>query len=156
MTGLLRRFSSPLPQHIFNLFNCSLAYSIHHQESFFYGHNKTFIKIPVLFKSMPKKIILYIASTLDGFIAKKNFSVDFLSEFENSGEDYGYNKFYDSIGTIVIMKHDLIDEFIISIVPVILGGGISLFKDRNTERKLRLVDVKKFKSGIVQVSYVRC
>ncbi len=105
---------------------------------------------------MPKKIILYIASTLDGFIAKKNFSVDFLSEFENSGEDYGYNKFYDSIGTIVIMKHDLIDEFIISIVPVILGGGISLFKDRNTERKLRLVDVKKFKSGIVQVSYVRC
>jgi dihydrofolate reductase len=45
------------------------------------------------------KIILYIATSLDGFIAKKDGSVDWLSSFD---EDYGYEEFLSSIDTIIM------------------------------------------------------
>jgi dihydrofolate reductase len=51
---------------------------------------------------MGKKIILYIAVSLDGFIARKNGSVDWLDRFNSAGDDYGYKKFYDSIDTVVM------------------------------------------------------
>jgi len=47
---------------------------------------------------MPE-IILYIATSLDGYIAKKDGSVDWLSSFD---EDYGYDKFLSTIGTIIM------------------------------------------------------
>jgi dihydrofolate reductase len=51
---------------------------------------------------MKNKVILYIATSSDGFIAAKDGSVDFLDPYNNSGDDYGYKEFYDSIGTIVM------------------------------------------------------
>ncbi|AAM07879.1 dihydrofolate reductase family protein [Methanosarcina acetivorans] len=49
------------------------------------------------------RIKLYIACSLDGFIARKGGSVDWLTEYENSSEtDYGYSEFYASIGTVLI------------------------------------------------------
>lgn len=51
---------------------------------------------------MKNKLILYIATSLDGFIAAKNGSVNFLKPYEKDSEDYGYKKFYDSVGTIII------------------------------------------------------
>ena len=46
--------------------------------------------------------IVYIATSLDGFIAKKNGSVEWLDQFNSKNEDYGYNKFIKSIGIILI------------------------------------------------------
>ncbi len=37
-----------------------------------------------------RKLILYIAMSLDGFIANHNGSIDFISQVETPGEDYGY------------------------------------------------------------------
>jgi dihydrofolate reductase len=51
---------------------------------------------------MKKKVILYIAASLDGFIARKNGSVDWLAKYENTEEDYGYKEFFDSIGTVIL------------------------------------------------------
>ncbi|MDP6627115.1 MAG: dihydrofolate reductase family protein, partial [Methanopyri archaeon] len=51
---------------------------------------------------MGRKIILYIAASLDGFIARKDGFVDWLSPYENTEEDYGYKEFYDSVGTVVM------------------------------------------------------
>ena len=51
-----------------------------------------------------KKIILYIAISLDGYIARKNGSVDWLKKYENSDEDYGYAKFLDSVKTVILGK----------------------------------------------------
>lgn len=49
------------------------------------------------------RIKLYIAASLDGFIARKDGSIDWLAEYENSSEtDYGYSEFYASIGTVLM------------------------------------------------------
>lgn len=162
------------------------------------------------------KIILYIATSLDGFIARKNGSVDWLTKYENSGEDYGYKKFLESIGTVILgnttykefkapyedkkcfvfsrtntgqesnivyvndnvkefieglpddgniwlvgganitkefLANDLIDEFIITVIPIVLGEGISLFEEGCGEHKLKLQNITSYDSGVVQVCY---
>jgi len=50
-----------------------------------------------------RKIILYIASSLDGKIADKNGEVGWLDEIPNPDKsDYGYQEFYDSIDTTLM------------------------------------------------------
>lgn len=170
-----------------------------------------------------RKVILYIASSLDLYIAKPDDDLSFLSMVEKEGEDYGYNQFIDSVDTVIIgrktydwvmkhvpefvhkdkdsfvitrttkpsegkiqfytgdlkelvirlkqkegknifvdggaeivnelMKHHLIDEIILSIIPVILGEGIKLFKDGIPEEKLILESSKSFDTGLVQLHY---
>ena len=165
---------------------------------------------------MVKKVILYIATSLDGFIARKNGSVDWLAKYENTGEDYGYGEFLDSIGTVILgnttyqqfkapypnkkcyvfsrkntgkegnitfvndsvkdflddldsnervwlvggadiikefLKNNLIDEFIITVIPTILGEGVSLFGEGCEEHQLKLQNLKKFDSGVIQLFY---
>lgn len=51
---------------------------------------------------MTKKIILYIAMSLDWFIAKKDGSIDWLDKFNNSIEDMGYNKFIKKIDIVIM------------------------------------------------------
>ena len=174
---------------------------------------------------MPKNIILYIAASLDGFIARKNGSVDWLAPYEKGQEDYGYNEFYKKIGTVIMgnntykqvlsfgefpyrgkdcfvftrikdkledenvtfvsksakdfisqlnlrdnkniwlvggasiidkfLKFDLIEEFIITVIPILLGDGIPLFKGKSNEKKLKLINVKTFDPGLVQLHYKR-
>ncbi len=54
-------------------------------------------------KQTLKQVRLYIACSLDGFIAKKDGSLDWLDAIENPNEDdYGYNDFYSRIDTIVM------------------------------------------------------
>ncbi len=49
------------------------------------------------------RIKLYIATSLDGFIARENGSIDWLTKYEHSSEtDYGYSEFYASIGTVLM------------------------------------------------------
>lgn len=54
-----------------------------------------------------------------------------------------------------LLKHDLIDEFIISIVPVLLGNGTRLFKDSRPEQTLEFLEVKTFETGLTQLHYKR-
>lgn len=173
---------------------------------------------------MTKKVISYIAMTLDGYIAKSDGDISFLSMMEMEGEDYGYSGFIKTIDTIIVgrktydkvlsmgyeypthdkdvyvitrsakpdqgrikyysgslinlvseirnkhgknifcdggseiineLLHDnLIDEFIISIIPMILGDGISLFKNGIPQLNLKLVNCEKFRSGLVQLHYI--
>jgi len=52
---------------------------------------------------MKPKIILYIAITLDGYIASQDYSVAWLHKYNNiKGQDYGYKKFFDSIDTVIV------------------------------------------------------
>ena len=172
---------------------------------------------------MNRKVILYIAMSLDGYIATKNENLDFLSLVEQEGEDYGYADFIKTVDTVIVgrktydkvlsmgfdfphadkksyiitrtpkptigniqfytenlealilklkekdgqnifvdggaeivnlmMKDNLIDVFCVSIIPVLLGDGISLFQDNRPELQLKFVRSETFKSGLVQIWY---
>lgn len=52
-------------------------------------------------------------------------------------------------------RDGLIDEYVISYVPVILGSGVGLFGGRAAMRSLELVDQVAFLDGIVQCRYIR-
>jgi dihydrofolate reductase len=48
------------------------------------------------------KIVLYIATSIDGRIADANGGVEFLDGFGSATEDYGYTQFIKTIGTVVM------------------------------------------------------
>lgn len=50
---------------------------------------------------MPRKIVLYIAVSLDGYIATKDDSLEWLFNTEGDG-DNGYSEFYETIDTIIL------------------------------------------------------
>lgn len=170
---------------------------------------------------------LFIATSLDGYIAKPNNDLGFLRLVEKEGEDYGYADFTATIDTLIVgrktydfvlkeigvshydngerdvyvitrterprtgrtifytgslvelvqrlksetgkniycdggaeiinelLKNDLIDELVISVIPVLVGGGTRLFKDGRPEQLLELVRVKTFDTGLTQLHYKR-
>lgn len=174
-----------------------------------------------------RKLSLFIAMSLDGYIAKPNDDLSFLKLVEENGEDYGYAEFSDTIDTLIIgrktydyvlkeigashydngerdvfvitrtnrpsvgrttfytgsltqlvnrlksekgkniycdggaevinelLKNDLVDEFIISIIPILLGAGVKLFKDGRPEQLLEVVTVKTYDTGLTQLHYRR-
>jgi dihydrofolate reductase len=53
------------------------------------------------------------------------------------------------------MKRGLIDEFIITVIPVFLGSGIALFKPGGQQTHLELAGIRSFPSGVVQTHYLR-
>ncbi len=172
-----------------------------------------------------RKVILYIATSLDGYIAKPNDDLSFLSIVEQEGEDYGYADFIESVDTVILgrktydwimtkvpefvhadkntyvitrqerpdkgnirfytgnirelitklkkesgkdifidggaeivnnlLTENLIDEFIISVIPILVGDGIKLFQDGRPELILHLVSTKQYEMGLVQLHYKR-
>ncbi len=48
-----------------------------------------------------RKLVLYIASSLDGYIATEDHNLDWLFAVEGEG-DNGYSSFYDTVDTILI------------------------------------------------------
>jgi dihydrofolate reductase len=51
-----------------------------------------------------------------------------------------------------LMQHNLVDEYHILVYPLVLGSGKHFFKD-GTTAKLKLVDSKTFKTGVVVLTY---
>ncbi|MGI9257086.1 MAG: dihydrofolate reductase family protein [Salinispira sp.] len=179
------------------------------------------------------KNIVYIATSLDGYIARKNDDTDWLHEIPMiDGEDYGFSKFMDRIDALVMgrstyekvtsayekngefdenwaytkkvfvlsntlkevnsqskgkaeivsgsiqeildklhkrgfknlyidggktvqsfLEQNLIDELIITKIPIILGDGKPLFSPMNSSLKLELIETISWESGLVQSHY---
>lgn len=53
----------------------------------------------------------------------------------------------------LLMEKQLIDEYIISIIPVLLGSGKRLFKGPTPTADVETVGGKTFPSGLIQVHY---
>jgi dihydrofolate reductase len=54
-----------------------------------------------------------------------------------------------------LLQADLIDELILSVVPVLLGSGIRLFPESPEPKNLRLSSARPYPSGLVQMHYTR-
>jgi dihydrofolate reductase len=69
----------------------------------------------------------------------------------------GYRQLYIDGGTTIqsFLKEDLIDELTITTIPVLLGGGTSLFSVLTRELEFRLVESRIYLDEIVQNHYER-
>jgi dihydrofolate reductase len=52
-----------------------------------------------------------------------------------------------------LMRHDLVDEYLLSIHPLLLGSGRRLFGDDATQAALRLVDSTTTTTGVIIATY---
>jgi len=172
-----------------------------------------------------KKIKLYIAASIDGYIAQNDGDLDWLMKYPvNIETNYGYDDFFESIDTVIMgghtyrdilnmdfvwpyknkttyiitrnplilkdgvrfiseniietvlelqnktgkniwlvgggeiislfLSHELIDEMIITTIPVILGSGIPLFPKTSKEIKWITKDFQKYPNNVTQIHYV--
>jgi dihydrofolate reductase len=52
-----------------------------------------------------------------------------------------------------LMEHDLVDEYSLSVFPIVLGSGKRLFRDADQVRRLTLVDSKATTTGGLMLTY---
>lgn len=57
--------------------------------------------------------LVYIATSVDGFIARPDGALDWLKRVEVEGQDYGYQRFFDSIDCLVLGRgtYDVVRGF---------------------------------------------
>ncbi|HEX6224341.1 MAG TPA: dihydrofolate reductase family protein [Chryseolinea sp.] len=51
------------------------------------------------------------------------------------------------------MKEGLIDEYKLTVHPIILGKGLSVFRNNDTKNSLKLVDTATLRSGVITLHY---
>lgn len=172
-----------------------------------------------------KELVLYIAQSLDGFIACKDESIDWLLEYDDPSVTERYDMFLETVDTIIMgystyrqvieelsvdnwpysdlnvfvlthrylenpygvnfihgdikdiidqsksvankniwlvggssiieqcMKNNLIDRYIITIIPTLLGDGIQLFRNLEETKKLKQIKSCTLKDCI-EVEYI--
>lgn len=63
-------------------------------------------------KSLPHTSV-FLATSLDGYIARTDGGIDWLASVEREGEDYGIKEFYSSVDTLVMGRktHDVAISF---------------------------------------------
>jgi len=89
-----------------------------------------------------RKIILYIASSLDGYIARENGDVDWLP----TNTDSGYDSFYKSIDTVIMGKKTYDQILTFGEYPYkekksyVFSKNTTLTKDENIEFASNVVD----------------
>ena len=85
------------------------------------------------------------------------FSGDLVKLVGEIRSQQGKDIFIDGGSEVVraFRDHDLIDEYVISIIPMMLGKGIRLFRDTDTTYPMALLESKAYPSGLVQLRYQR-
>lgn len=79
-----------------------------------------------------RKVILYIACSLDGYISRDNDSIDFLAGQTNEIVDYGYDQFLASVDTLILGSKtysELINHIFVGVWPYV-GKKVYVFSNR--------------------------
>jgi dihydrofolate reductase len=86
-----------------------------------------------------RQLILYIAASLDGFIAKPGDDLSFLDRVQKEGEDYGYHDFISNVDTIVMGRKTY--DWVLARGSGFPHAGIETYvithKDRPDEGKIK-------------------
>lgn len=80
-----------------------------------------------------------------------------LTDIVHQIHEKGFNRLYIDGGTTIrnFLKEDLIDEMVITTIPILLGGGSSLFTDLPNELIFELIGTKTYLNQITQNHYKR-
>lgn len=80
-----------------------------------------------------------------------------LTEILDQIYEKGFNKLYIDGGTTIrnFLKEDLIDEMVVTTIPILLGGGSPLFSELPKKLKFNLIKTKTFLNQITQNHYKR-
>lgn len=80
-----------------------------------------------------------------------------LTEILGQIHQKGFYRLYIDGGTTIrnFLKEDLIDEMVLTTIPILLGGGSSLFWELPNELKFELIGTKVYLNQITQNHYIR-
>ena len=80
-----------------------------------------------------------------------------LIEILDQIHEKGLNRLYVDGGTTIrnFLKEDLIDEMVLTTIPILLGGGSSLFGELPFELNFELIGAKTYANQITQNHYRR-
>ena len=90
----------------------------------------------------------------DGITFYNGSLVELVSSLKQS---QGKHIFCDGGAEIVkeLLSYKLIDEFFISIIPILIGNGKKLFKEIEQIQELKLINAQSYPSGLVQLHYTK-
>ncbi|MCO7223038.1 dihydrofolate reductase family protein [Pleionea sp. CnH1-48] len=93
----------------------------------------------------------------DGYEGKVEFIKGELREIVQQLDQRGFKRLYIDGGVTIqnFLKEDLIDEMVITTVPIILGGGIPLFGALDTPRRFKHIQSQSIMGALVQSHYRR-
>lgn len=95
------------------------------------------------------KVSLYIASSIDGYIASEEGSVDFLDSIDHEGEDYGFTEFYENIDAVAMGRKTY--DFCLSVDQWPYAGKQS-YVFTNSNLKTDRNDIKFLSGDVKEVS----
>lgn len=80
-----------------------------------------------------------------------------LTEILEQINEKGFHRLYVDGGTTIrnFLKADLIDEMVITTIPILLGGGAPLFSELPKELEFDLISSKTFLNQVTQSHYKR-
>lgn len=123
------------------------------------------------------RVTIHMAASLDGFIARRDGSVDWLETSDEfaGGETLSPELYSGDLAELLddrlrprfrsvwvvgggavageCLRRGLADELYYSILPVLIGDGISFFESLDRDVALHLAGVKAYKSGTVELRY---
>jgi len=115
--------------------------------------NKAMDEFAVLIDNIPKIVFSRRLKTVDWKNTKLKNEVT-REEILELKQQPGKNIVVGSPSLIVaLMKLDLIDEYQLGVQPIVLGSGLSLFKNVKDRTNLRLLKTKTFNCGAVILYY---
>lgn len=101
----------------------------------------------------------YVVSTSLDTVEWQNSTLlvqgDFVEEITRLKQQPGKNINVTGSATLVqsLLQHDLLDELLLLVHPVVVGTGKRLFKEDADLKRLELFESKTFSTGVVSLSY---